>query len=142
MPRFDPQAPPPAVLLGWLVLKNVVPEMVTALPTDFSPGARSIFQPNSLTPETLVASNTSVEVMGRLVAELAPASESVVEFSMPSNDSEFASRSLIMKKVFCTFVSNGCSRSPAPSSTEKYTGDGGEVWLSFDSTRSGGNRNL
>src|SRR5678815_2010598 len=45
MPRFEPQEPPPAVELGWLVLKKVVPEMVTALPTAFSPGLSRMNQP-------------------------------------------------------------------------------------------------
>src|SRR6266478_1887030 len=63
MPRLEPQDPPPAVELGWLVLKNVVPETVVALDTTFSPAARLTFQPfnpSGSVPSTmtLVASNT------------------------------------------------------------------------------------
>src|SRR5438309_11956649 len=63
MPRLEPHEPPPAAELGWLVLKNVVPETVVALDTTFSPAARLTFQPfnpNGSVPltMTLVASNT------------------------------------------------------------------------------------
>src|SRR5581483_11324378 len=57
IPRLLPQAPPPAVELGWLVLKNVVPPSVTVPPTSFSPRPKLIFQPKSLTPSVVVASN-------------------------------------------------------------------------------------
>jgi len=69
MPRFELQAPPPAVALGWLVLKNVVPAMVTALPTIFSPGRISTNQPFAATgalssTTTAVASNRVAFVSG------------------------------------------------------------------------------
>src|SRR5688500_9635529 len=137
MPRFEPHEPPPAVELGWLVLKNVVLEIVTAVPTFFSPARRLIFQPKSFTPSTFVASNTSVELMGRTVAvEFGTLIDLVLAFITPSSK-PLASRSLIMKKACCTLASNGCSRSPAPISTAKCV-----PRPSLARTKSGGKRNL
>src|SRR4051812_48158106 len=63
IPRLLPQAPPPAVALGWFVLKNVVPESVPALPTFFSPAANVSLKPQLLLPLVLVASNRAASVM-------------------------------------------------------------------------------
>src|SRR5437764_2802541 len=76
IPRFEPQAPPPAVELGWLVLKNTVPATLVALEITFSPPPRMIFQPFSpsgsvpLTSAALLASNTSASVRGEPVGEV------------------------------------------------------------------------
>src|SRR6185436_12096779 len=91
MPRFEPQAPPPAVALGWLVLKNVVPAIVTALPTDFSPAASRMNQPFRdsvvlLSTTWLVASNRSFRISGagRLESALGEAIDTVVLFGAPT----------------------------------------------------------
>src|SRR6185503_3790000 len=101
MPRFEPQAPPPAVPLGWLVLKNVVPAMVTALPTTFSPAASDTNQPlldEAVLVSTLelVASKRSPAVNGAArLPSAAAAIETVVLLAAPTSASEL-SRSLIM----------------------------------------------
>src|SRR5438309_11038441 len=72
-PRLEVQEVPlvpPAVELGWLVLKKVVPDTVVALETTFSPAPRTIFQPfrpSALVPSTstvLVASNRAASPSG------------------------------------------------------------------------------
>src|SRR5258708_34287717 len=73
-PRFEVQEVPlvpPAVELGWLVLKKVVPDTAVALETTFSPAARMIFHPFS--PSAFVPSTSTVHVASKTPVSLAAA---------------------------------------------------------------------